>query len=130
MNRINIESISDQDDANDMTDYTQDSDTSILEPTNDYDTEFTCQDNMDDFETLTPNDNNDAQDSDILASTTNVLPPLKSLRSSHTIKENNISQNTLNPMVSSIKKSLRSSVRKLINILNEDDAIENHTQDF
>ncbi|CAG8825709.1 29356_t:CDS:2 [Gigaspora margarita] len=120
---------------------------------NDYDIESTGQDDIDDSNTLasiinillrskksdrslmqdiTNSENDDnTQDFDTSVSVTNALLPLKSSRSSYSIKKPNINQDTLTPIMSLLKKSLRSSAQRQNGIedtLKQNDTIENNTQ--
>ncbi|CAG8534960.1 41599_t:CDS:10 [Gigaspora margarita] len=133
-NYVSIESISDQDD---MISHVQNPG---LVTRNDYDIESTSQDDMDDFDILasiintlsqskksdrspmqditnSENDNN-TQDSDTSVSATNALLPLKSSRSSHSIKKPNINQDTLTPIIQN----------GIEDTLKQNDTIENNTQ--
>ncbi|CAG8809385.1 12127_t:CDS:2, partial [Gigaspora rosea] len=134
-NYVSIGSISDQDDT------ISHAQNSGLVTRNDYDIESTGQNDMDDSDTLASmintlhdqkieNDDN-TQDSDTSVSATNALLPLKSSQSSHSIKKPNINQDTLTPIMSSLKKSLRSSAQRqngIENTLKQNDTIENNTQ--
>ncbi|CAG8745656.1 377_t:CDS:2, partial [Cetraspora pellucida] len=103
---------SDQDDANEMTDYAQDSDN--YTPNKDYNFEI--------------------YDSDTLTPVVNTLPLSKKGRKNirSPMQDQNINPNTLTPATSPLKKNLRSSVQKYNGIKTtseQDNAIKNNAQD-